>query len=117
MNQIIIKGLSVDAHIGVPDEERAHPQRLLLDVTIEPSINFADLDDQISRTVDYDAASQRITALAAERPRALIETLAHEIADIILKEFPAKSAEVEIRKFILPNTHYVAVRYSQTRPT
>ena len=115
MNQIIIKGLAVDAQVGVPDEERSHPQRLLVDVIIEPSVNFADLDDQINRTVDYDAAAQRITALAAERPRALIETLAHEIAEIILKEFPAKSAEVEIRKFILPNTHYVAVRHSKTR--
>jgi hypothetical protein len=31
---------------------------------------------------------------------------------MILKEFAATSAEVEIRKFILPETGYVAVRWS-----
>lgn len=115
MNEIVIKGLSVEMHIGVPDEERAHPQRLVIDVELTPLTPFADLEDDITRTVDYDAASRRISTLCTARPRRLIETLAFEIADMLVTEFPAASATVEVRKFILPQTDHVAVRCSRHR--
>lgn len=109
-DEITIRGLEVMSHVGVPDEERAHPQRLLVDVTFTPRISFESVGDDIRSTVDYYAASQRIVSLAAERPRRLIETLAADIAACVLNEFPAESVDVEVRKFILPNTEYVAVR-------
>lgn len=115
MNEIVIKGLEVMARVGVPDAERKTPQRLLVDVVIESLTPFSVLDDDIARTVDYDTASRRIMALAAERPRRLIETLANEIAGMIVSEFPAARATVEVRKFILPNTECVAVRCSCER--
>jgi dihydroneopterin aldolase len=110
MNEIFIKSLTVECHIGVPDEERAHPQRLLVDATLIPRVAFADLQDDLVHTADYDAASRRIAAVAAERPRKLIETLAADLVAMLLAEFPLTAAEVEIRKFILPQTEYVAVR-------
>jgi dihydroneopterin aldolase len=116
MNEILIKSLAVHARVGVPDEERRLPQRLLLDITLVPRTAFEDLDDDIALTADYDAAARRITAFAAERPRRLIETLAAEIAHLLLAEFPVLSAEVEIRKFILPETEFVAVRCRRERP-
>jgi dihydroneopterin aldolase len=116
MNEIVIKSLAVQACVGVPDEERSRPQRLLIDVVMCPHIPFADLQDDITLTADYDAAARRIAAFAAERPRRLIETLAGEIAGMLLAEFPLDSAEVEIRKFILPETEYVAVRCRRHRP-
>ena len=116
MSEILIKSLVIHTHIGVPEAERAEAQRLLVDAIIEPLTDFPDLDDDITRTVDYDAASRRIQALAAEHPRRLIETLAHEIALLLVTEFPARQATVEIRKFILPHTDYVAVRHTLRRP-
>lgn len=116
MNEILIKSLSVECHIGVPDEERAQPQRLLIDATLVPRTPFADLNDDLALTADYDAASRRISAIAAERPRKLIETLAADLAAMLLQEFPLLAAEVEIRKFILPQTEYVAVRCRAVAP-
>ena len=110
MNEILIKGLAVECHVGVPDEERAHPQRLLIDVTLVPRTAFADLQDDLTHTADYDAAARRIATVAAERPRKLIETLAADLTAMLLSEFPLTAAEVEIHKFILPQTEYVAVR-------
>jgi len=110
MNTIIIQGLEVFSRIGVPDAERATPQRLLVNAVIEPLAAFHELHDDIAHTVDYDAASRRLAELAAERPRQLIETLAAEMAQMLATEFSARRAEVEVRKFILPNTEYVAVR-------
>lgn len=115
MNEIVIKSLSVQACVGVPDEERSRPQWLLIDVVMCPRVPFTALQDDIALTADYDAAARRIAAFAAERPRRLIETLAAEIAEMLLAEFPIDSAEVEIRKFILPETEYVAVRCRRHR--
>ncbi len=51
-------------------------------------------------------------SMACARPVSkALETLAAEMAQMLASEFPALRAEVEVRKFILPNTEYVAVRY------
>jgi len=115
MNEILIRGLEVEAHLGVPDEERAKPQRIVIHAVITPLIAFSELADSIERTVDYDAATRRITALVTARPRRLIETLAFEIAEMLVGDFPAARAEIEVRKFILPDTEYVAVRCVRER--
>lgn len=113
---IIIKGLEIHAFIGVPDEERKSSQRLQLDAILTARNAFSELADDISRTLDYHKAVRRIVELTASRPRCLIETLAFEVAEMLIKEFPASRAEVEIRKFILPETQYVAVRCIRARP-
>jgi phosphoglycolate phosphatase/dihydroneopterin aldolase len=45
----------------------------------------------------------------------LIETLADEVAGLIIAEFGALSVEVELRKFILPQTRHVAVRCARSK--
>ena len=107
---IVIEALELAAHIGVPDTERAERQRLTVSLRLEPRHGFAALDDELSRTVDYFAVCEAIKALATARPRRLIETLAGEIAMLVLRDFAVASVEVELRKFILPDTAFVAVR-------
>jgi 7,8-dihydroneopterin aldolase/epimerase/oxygenase len=114
MNEIRLAGLTVTAHIGVPEEERARPQTLRLEVTMIPRVAFELLGDDITATADYDAAARRIAAVAAGGPRRLIETLAADLAAMLLAEFPLSAVEVEIRKVILPQTDYVAVRCRRT---
>jgi 7,8-dihydroneopterin aldolase/epimerase/oxygenase len=106
---IEIRRLRVQAHIGVPDEERATPQALLVTVRMTPGQGFDGLGDEISRTVDYHAVALEIEALAAAKPRRLIETLAVEIAGHLLKEHPLRHVAVTIEKHILPRTECVAV--------
>jgi FolB domain-containing protein len=112
MSEIIIDSLRVKTWIGVPDEERSGAQEIEIDLCIRPPRNFAEMQDDITLTVDYAAVCQRVSELAAERPRRLIETLAREIGEVVLSEFGAASVEVEIRKFILPETRHVGVRWS-----
>lgn len=109
-DQIHIAQLELAAHIGVPDEERAAPQRLTASLVIEPARDFSALDDEIENTVDYFTVCRAVQALAAERPRKLIETLAQEIASLVLGRFAVRVVEVELRKYILPDTEFVAVR-------
>ena len=112
---IEIRRLKVQTHIGVPDDERAQPQTLLITVRMVPGQGFAGLADEISYTIDYHAVSLEIQALAAARPRRLIETLAVEIADQLLAGHPLKSVAVTIEKHILPDTECVAVHIERSR--
>ena len=107
---IHLQALELSAYIGVPDDERTAPQRLTLNLTMEPLQDFRDLKDDISRTVDYYAVAKAVQALARERPRKLIETLVEEIASVVLSRFAVAAVDVELRKYILPDTAFVAVR-------
>jgi dihydroneopterin aldolase len=114
LDEIRIRGLEVWCHVGVPDEELAVPQRLLVDVILCPKVGFDSLGDDISATVDYDAVCHRLMALASSKPRRLIETLAADMAHAVLKEFAVVSVTIEIRKFILEQTEFVGVRCTRT---
>lgn len=118
-DQIFIRGLKVACHIGVPNEERAQSQELLINVTMAPiiSADAAPLNDDINRTIDYHAVAVRVEAVVAERPRQLIETLAEDITTAILEEFSIASITVEIEKFILPNTRCVGVLITRNAAT
>lgn len=112
---ILIEQLELSAHVGVPDAERSAAQRLTVSLRLEVTRDFHTLDDDLARTVDYFAVCGAIKALAAERPRRLIETLAEEIAAAVLRDFAVAAVEVEVRKFILPDTVHVAVRLRRER--
>jgi len=107
---IHIQNLKIDACVGVPDAERAQPQTLHVCLTLEPNVNFAGLDDRIENAVDYAIVCAEIKAVTSERPRSLLETLAEEIAQRLLSRFPIWKLTLELRKFALPETDYVAVR-------
>jgi FolB domain-containing protein len=104
-----IQGLEVTAQVGVPDQERAISQRLLLDLRFAAVDQPADLGDDLSLTIDYYAVSLRVIGIAQEHPRKLIETLADEVASVLLGEYSLRWIEITIRKFILPNAEWVSV--------
>ena len=112
---IEIRRLHVSTLIGVPDEERAASQTLWVTVRMTPLQGFDGLADEISRTVDYSAVALEIEALAAARPRRLIETLAVDIADHLLGKYPLAQVAISIEKHILPNTECVAVHLERRR--
>lgn len=112
---IRIEALELSACVGVPDTERAAPQRLTAHLTLEPRRDFCALEDRLENTIDYFAVARSVQKLAQARPRKLIETLAEEIASEVLARFAVRAVEVELRKFILPDTAFVAVRLRRQR--
>ena len=113
-DQIHLHGLQLRCHIGVPDDERAAPQLLHADIVLHLRARFEDMADELSRTIDYAAVATRLEQVAAARPRRLIETLAAELAQVVLEEFAAAQVEITLRKRILPQTDHVAVRLVRT---
>ena len=113
-DQIVIRGLQVSARIGVPESERADPQTLRVHLKMETG-TFPERDE-IEGTVDYKAVADRVVELAARGERHLIETLAQDIAALVLAEFPVLAVTVELEKFILPETDWVGVVIERRSP-
>jgi dihydroneopterin aldolase len=115
-DEIIIEGLEVSTHIGVPDEERVHAQKLLVTLTLYlPRWTAAASTDDLAHTVNYYEVAQQVKALTAQTPRRLIERLAEEIAALVLRFPLVRKVRVRIDKFILPDTKSVAVEIKRTR--
>jgi dihydroneopterin aldolase len=108
--KISIVDLEVFYRVGVPDTERAHPQRLLLTIELESDFSAAAKSDAIADTIDYFAVTQRLLKFGTGREWKLIEKLAADIADTILMEFKPQSVSVEVKKFIIPQARYVSVQ-------
>ena len=108
-DQIHVRELELMAHIGVPDEERAVPQRLTVTLRMWPTASFVGMADDLANTVNYAAVCREVKELVAARADKLIETLAEVIAARLLEAFPLRAVEVELRKFILPDVKHVAV--------
>lgn len=113
-DSIIIRRLEVESRIGVPDEEREHPQKLWITSVLFPAQGFVGLKDQVKNTVDYHEASIVIAEICISRPRHLIETLAVDIAERLLQQYPLNSVEITVEKKILPNADSVAVKIQRT---
>jgi len=114
MGKITISNLEVFYHVGVTDEERAKPQRLLVTVEMDHDFSAAIAGDNLAETVDYNAVSQRLLKFGDGCHWQLIETLSADIASMVLEEFKPKAVTVEVKKFVISQASYVAV--SITRP-
>ena len=113
--RIYIEGLEIQARIGVTDEERAAPQRLVFNITLWPKQTGLALEDKIERTVDYAAVCAETQRFVQARSDRLIETLADALATRLLELFAVEQVTIELRKFILPDVEYVAVSVTRTR--
>jgi dihydroneopterin aldolase len=111
--KISIVDLEVFYRVGVPDVERARPQRLLLTVEMDFDFSAAARSDAIADTIDYFAVSQRLLKFGNGREWKLIEKLAADIADVILAEFKLQSVTVEVKKFIIPQARHVSVQITK----
>ncbi len=114
-DMIIINRLRINAHIGVPDEERAQQQMLVVTLKLSTEAGFCGLDDCVEKTVDYAAVCELVKIVAAERPRKLIETLGEDICTAVLESFKVSAITLELEKRILWDTDWVGLSMSRVR--
>jgi len=115
MDAITIKDLAVLCRIGVPDEERAHPQRLLITIQMNGDFSKAGESDDIADTINYFDVSRRVIEFCRNESFKLIEKLAAEIARFVINDFGAQNVDVEVKKFILSDARYVSFRLERKR--
>ena len=113
-DEIHIEQLDVFTRVGVPEEERANPQRLTVSISFWPSQQTNDLADHIERTVNYSTVAEETKNFVRDQSVSLIETLADRLASHLLESFPIQKVTIELRKFALQDAKYVSVTVTRT---
>jgi dihydroneopterin aldolase len=98
MDIIFLHGLKVECVIGVWEWERRITQTLVFDLDIGFDTTAAAQSGKIGDTVSYREIAKRVTAYAQETRANLVETLAHGVAEILLKEFGVPWCKVRVNK-------------------
>lgn len=98
MDIIYLNNLKVDAVIGIYEWERRTRQRLILDIEIGVDIRGAAQTDKIEDTLNYKAVAKRVIAFVSDSRFQLVETLAENIAGVILREFEVPWCRLRVNK-------------------
>ena len=113
-DKIHIEQLDVFTRIGVPEEERANPQRLTVSISLWPYQQTSDLADHIEHAVNYSTVAEETKNFVHDQSVNLVETLADRLASHLLKSFPIQKVTIELRKFPLRDAKYVSVTVTRT---
>ncbi len=92
---VFVRGLRVEAGIGVHDHEQGRLQTLVIDVTLE--LTPAPVE-RLGDTVNYETVAQAARAIVAEGHVGLVETFAERLAAACLKDGRARRCAVRIEK-------------------
>ncbi len=97
-DRITLTGLAVFGHHGVFDHEKRDGQTFLVDITLWLDLTEAATTDDLRTTVHYGDLAELAAGVIAGPPRDLIEAVAGEIADAVMRTYPVYAAEVTIHK-------------------
>ena len=87
MDIVYISDLRIDTFIGIYDWEQQVRQTVSIDLELGTDIAAAAAADDIAATLDYKAISDRLIGLVENQHFQLLETLAEQIAQLLLDEF------------------------------
>ena len=114
LDKLIVKDLAVNCRLGVYEREQAAPQPIWMDLELAIDARRAAEHDDAKDAVDY----ARVVALAKQHAESgafhLMETLAEQVAALLLKETGCREVTVRVTKRALPNVESAAVEI--TRP-
>jgi dihydroneopterin aldolase len=102
LDRISIQGIDVLGHHGVDEAERKVGQRLNIDVDLYLDLSGAAAQDDIHKTVNYEAVCNLVEKVAGEEEFLLLESLATEIGDKIIETFGPAGVVVRVSKLSLP---------------
>ncbi|HVC27358.1 MAG TPA: dihydroneopterin aldolase [Nitrososphaerales archaeon] len=98
MDTVFIENLRLDCRVGVTDEERRLPQKVLVDVTLTLDLSRAASSKKIGDTVDYREAKRQFSQFVSSGEFVLLETLAEGVAALALGRFEVERVAVRVRK-------------------
>ncbi len=101
-DRIELRGLTIRGNHGVFDYERRDGQDFVIDITVWLDLQAAAASDDLADTVDYGGLAQRAADIVAGPPRQLIETVAAEIADDVMRDERIHAVEVVVHKPAAP---------------
>ena len=98
MDLVYIKNLRIETIIGIYDWERQVKQVVSMDLEMAADIKMAAQTDNIGYALNYKSISKRIIKFVQEQKFKLIESMAEEVAQIVLIEFSVPWVRLRISK-------------------
>ena len=95
---VFVKGLKVEAVIGVYAWERAITQPLLIDIALETDISRAAVSDDVNDALNYKAVCDDVSAWCKEIQAKLLEHLAGQISDKLLAKYACHKITLSVAK-------------------
>ena len=115
IRHVFIRNLELNAQIGVYRHEhgKTQPIRINVDLAVEDAL---DLDEDLSKVVDYGVIEKTIRALVAAGHVKLVETLAERIAATCFADDRVLTARVRVEKLhALAGAESAGVEIERTR--
>ncbi len=98
LDTIFLRGLQVQAVIGIFAWERGATQTVTIDIEMATDVARAAATDSIDAAINYKSVAKRLIAFAEASEFALVETLAESLARIIVTEFDVPSVRLSVSK-------------------
>jgi dihydroneopterin aldolase len=98
MDRIALQGIDVYAHHGVHPAERELGQRFVIDVELWTDLSASADQDALRHALDYTAVHRSVCETAATTSFQLIEALALQICEGLLRGFPVEKVSVRVQK-------------------
>ncbi|MBA3564833.1 MAG: dihydroneopterin aldolase [Gammaproteobacteria bacterium] len=95
---IFLRELAVEAVIGIQDWERRVRQLVKIDLEMAVDAKRAAASDRIEDTLNYKRVAKRLIEFVSGSEYQLVETLAENIAGIVLNEFSVAWVRVTVNK-------------------
>ena len=92
---VFVRGLEVEAGIGVYDHEQGRLQRLVIDVTLTLEPRAV---ERLADTINYETVAEAARAIVAEGHVGLVETFAERLALACLEDARVQRCTVRIEK-------------------
>ena len=101
-DRITLTGLELFGHHGVYPAEKRDGQRFIVDMTVWLDLTDAVATDDLARTANYGALADLAARVVTGPSRDLIETVAGEIAEIVMTDDRVHAVEVVVHKPAAP---------------
>lgn len=105
VTKVFVRGLKVEAWIGVYDHEHGRQQPLVIDVELDVAASHC---EQLGDTVNYETILQAAQAIAAEGHIDLVETFAERLAQASFADARVTRARVRVEKPLALAPHAAA---------
>ena len=105
VTKVFVRGLKVEAWIGVYDHEHGARQPLIIDVELDVAASHC---EELGDTVNYETILQAAQAIAAEGHIDLVETFAERLAQACFDDGRVTRARVRVEKPLALAPHAAA---------
>jgi len=98
MDLVYIHELAIDTIIGIYDWEREQKQTVIINLEMGTDIRPAAASEDIEKALDYKQVAKRLIAFVEAAEFLLIESMAEQIARLVMDEFKVPWLRLQLSK-------------------